>query len=33
MDKPYNKIRNDVDLGRPFLKIGRSETIGIKTVS
>lgn len=33
MDKPYNKIRNDVDLGRPFLKIGRDETRGIETVS
>lgn len=33
MDKPYNKIRNDVDLGRPFLKIGRNETRGIETVS
>ncbi len=33
MDKPYNKIRNDVDQGRPFLKIGRTETRGIETVS
>lgn len=33
MDKPYNKIRNDVDLDQPFLKIGRSETRGIETVS
>ena len=33
MTRPYNKIRNNVDLGRPFLKIGRSETRGIETVS
>lgn len=33
MTQPYNKIRSDVDLGRPFLKIGRSEIRGIETVS
>ena len=33
MSQPYNKIRNDVDKGQPFLKIGRSETRGIETVS
>jgi len=31
MTQPYNKIRSDVDLGEPFLRIGRSETTGIET--